>query len=110
MAEVLFAKFIETAEHRGRPLVAVAIMANHFHLLVNAPDDPDPTRLLADFKAYGSRALTRRYGAPESASWWTDNGSKRKLDTEPSVNAATRYIVEQEFPLLIWTLAKGRIV
>jgi REP element-mobilizing transposase RayT len=110
MAEVLFAQFMETAEHRCRPLVAVAIMANHFHLLVHATDDPDPTRLLADFKAYGGRALTRRFGAPESATWWTDNGSKRRLDTEASVVAATRYTIEQEFPLFIWTAAKGRVV
>jgi REP element-mobilizing transposase RayT len=110
MAEVLFAQFVETAEHRVRPLVAVAIMANHFHMLVNAPDDPNPTRLLADFKAYGSRVLTRRFGAPESEEWWTTNGSKQKLDTEVSVIAVTRYIVEQEFPLLIWTAMKGRIV
>jgi REP element-mobilizing transposase RayT len=110
MAEVLFAQFVETAEYRFRPLVAVAIMANHFHMLVHAPDDPDPKRLLADFKSYGSRALTRRFGAPESETWWTDKGSKRKLDREASVIATTRYIVEQEFPLLVWTAAKGRIV
>jgi REP element-mobilizing transposase RayT len=110
MAETLFAQFEETAKHRCRPLVAVAIMANHFHMLVNAPDDPDPTRLLGDFKAYGTRALTNRYGAPASETWWTENGSKRKLETEASVIATIRYIVEQEFPLLIWTATKGRIV
>ena len=37
-------------------------MANHIHLVVETQDDAEPTKILADFKAYGSRALTARFG------------------------------------------------
>ena len=45
---------------------------------------------MADFKAYGSRALNRRYGRPPSETWWTDKGSKRKLPNEEALAAAVR--------------------
>jgi REP element-mobilizing transposase RayT len=109
-AGVLFAQFSETADYRCRPLHAVAIMWNHFHMVVNAPDDPPPKRLLADFKAYGSRALNRHFGTPASEEWWTENGSKRNLPSEPAVIAGVRYVVGQPDPLLLRTCEKGRIV
>ena len=55
-AEVVLAQFQETARYRGWELLAVAIMANHVHLVVGVPGDPNPTKVLGDFKAYGSRA------------------------------------------------------
>jgi hypothetical protein len=41
-AELLLFQFQETAEHRRWTLLAVAIMVNHFHVVVQVPDDPDP--------------------------------------------------------------------
>src|SRR5690349_10365499 len=41
-AEALLAQFQETAAYRGWTLRAVAIMANHFHIIVQVPEDPDP--------------------------------------------------------------------
>src|SRR5438309_8929958 len=38
-AEELLAQFQETAAHRGWKLHAVAIMVNHFHLVVEVPGD-----------------------------------------------------------------------
>src|SRR5262249_35356128 len=73
-AEALLAQLQETATCRNWTLRAVAIMANHFHLVVEVPGDPDPRKVLADFKAYGSRALNRRWGKPLSDTWWTDRG------------------------------------
>lgn len=98
----LLEQFQETAEHRGWLLLAVAIMANHFHIVVGVEGDPAPGRILGDFKSYGSRKLNRGWGQPESDTWWTESGSKRKLATEANVLAAVRYVEEQEFPLLIW--------
>jgi len=59
-AEALLAQFLETANYRGWELLAVAVMANHAHLVVGVPGDPDPSDVLGDFKGYGSRALNRR--------------------------------------------------
>jgi hypothetical protein len=92
-------------------------MSSHFHLVVGTPGDPDPSALLADFKSYGSRALNRRWPKPESETWWTDSGSKRKLPYPSSVLAAIQYVLDQEYPLVIWTaripelnLTGGRLV
>ena len=55
-AEKLLGQFQETAGVRHWELHALAIMANHFHIVVTVPDDPSPRKILIDFKAYGSRA------------------------------------------------------
>jgi hypothetical protein len=57
-AEVLLQQFRDTATYRGWQLLAVAILSNHVHLVVGVNGDPDPTKVLGDFKAYGSRALS----------------------------------------------------
>src|SRR5258708_5776120 len=49
----------ETARYRGWWLRGVALMANHAHLVVGVPGDPDPHSLVRDFKSYGSRTLNR---------------------------------------------------
>jgi hypothetical protein len=110
-ADVLLGQFQETAGYRAWTLRAVAIISTHFHIVVQVPDDPDPGRVLADFKAYGTRALSRRYGKPQSETWWTENGSKRKLRDELALAAAIHYVLfRQECPLVVWSPELGRIV
>ena len=104
-AKALLQQLQETADHRGWLLLAVGIMTNHFHLVVGVPGDPLPKKILGDFKSYGSRALNRQWTKPASGTWWTDSGSKRKLADETAVQAAVRYVMNQEHPLLIWTAA-----
>ncbi len=102
-AEALFDQFQETASYRCWQLLAVGILANHVHGVVGVPGDPDPSDILGDFKSYGSRRLNRTWGKPPSGTWWAESGSKRKLPNEEAVLAAIRYVMEQEYPLLIWT-------
>ncbi|MAG93631.1 MAG: hypothetical protein CMJ48_07765 [Planctomycetaceae bacterium] len=116
-AEQLFDQFQETERIRGWRLFAVAIMANHCHLVTGVPGDPDPKRLLQDFKSYGSGRLNRHWPRPESGTWWTESGSKRKLPDDDAVLAAIRYVINQQHPLLISTvpipelnLPGGRII
>jgi REP element-mobilizing transposase RayT len=110
-AEALLAQFQETAAYRGWELRAVVIMANHFHIVVQVPDDPHPRKILADFKAYGSRTLNRRYGAPPSEAWWTEKGSKRKLADDEALAAAIHYVLyKQTRPLVVWSPELGRLV
>jgi REP element-mobilizing transposase RayT len=101
-AVVLLAQFQETAAYRQWQLVAVAVMANHIHLVVGVPGDPAPEELLQDFKSYGSRALNRRWGKPVSETWWTESGSKRKLPDEAAVRGAIEYVRNQERPFVVW--------
>ena len=110
-AETVFNQFQETAQFRGWTLRAVSIMHNHFHMVVQVPGDPSPRKLLADFKAYGSRALNRRFGRQPSETWWTGKGSKRKLPNDRAVADAINYVLyKQPNPLLVWSLELGRIV
>ena len=108
-AEILLAQFQETAGHRGWTLRAVSIMRNHFHMVVQVSDDPKPSKILVDFKAYGSRALNRRFGMPPSETWY--KGSKRKLKDARAVEDAINYVLyKQPNALLVWSLELGRIV
>jgi REP element-mobilizing transposase RayT len=110
-AEALLDQLQETASHRGWTLRAVAIMANHFHIVVQVEGDPSPKKILADFKAYATRTLSERFGSPASETWWTTKGSKRKLPNDQAVNAAIHYVLyKQEYPLVVWSPETGRIV
>jgi REP element-mobilizing transposase RayT len=101
-AECLLTQFHETARVRGWLLVAVAIMANHVHIVLGVPDDPDPAALLRDLKSYGSRRLNQCGTRSHARTWWTQSGSKRKLSDEAAVLAAVDYVRQQEHPLVVW--------
>ena len=107
-AEAALAQFRETAKYRGWTIEAVAIMHNHFHIVVGVPGDPAPGKILGDFKSWGTRALTKIFGAPPSETWWTERGSKRKLKNEEAILAAIHYVLhEQPNPLITWSPATG---
>ena len=102
-ATVLLRQFQETAKFRQWHLHAVSIMRNHLHLVVGVPDDPNAIKILGDFKSYGSRALTREFGKPASETWWTYDGSKRKLPNEKALADAIHYVLHKQYrPLLTW--------
>jgi hypothetical protein len=110
-AEAVSAQFLETAGYRGWTVRALAVLYNHFHLVVEVLDDPGPEKVLADFKAYGSRTLNRKYGQPPSETWWTSRGSKRKLADENALGGAIYYVLhKQPNPLVVWSPETGRIV
>ncbi|MEZ6040780.1 MAG: hypothetical protein R3C20_09750 [Planctomycetaceae bacterium] len=116
-AELLMDQFLVTAEVRRWILFAVAIMANHCHLVVGVSGDPDPEKLLGDFKSYGSRKLNRNGQTVPLDKRWTKSGSKRKLADDQAVLNAIQYTIDQEFPLVVWvnavpelSLTRGRLV
>jgi len=116
-AEALLGQFQETSAYRNWQLLAASIMSNHVHIVVGVLGDPAPSKILGDFKSYGSRLLNRSWKRPGNPSWWAESGSKRKLPRSDAVFAAVNYVKDQEYPLLTWTapipeldLAGGRIV
>jgi REP element-mobilizing transposase RayT len=110
-AQTILSQFQETAGYRGWTLRAVAIMLNHYHIVVQVPLDPDPKKILADFKAYATRALNRRYAVPPAGTWWTARGSKRKLPDERALAGAIHYVLyKQPNPLVVWSSELGRLV
>ncbi|HVK17857.1 MAG TPA: transposase [Fimbriiglobus sp.] len=100
-ARVLVDQFHETAEYRSWVIHAAAVMANHAHIVVEALSEVDPSDPLADFKAYGSRALNRRWGKSVSGTWWTESGSKRKKATAEAIEEAIEYVRTQPHALVI---------
>jgi REP element-mobilizing transposase RayT len=95
-AEVALAQFRETAGVRRWEVLAVAIMFNHFHIVVGVPGDPAPSKILGDFKSWATRALSARFGPPASLTWWTERGSKRKLSTAEAIAAAIHYVLFEQ--------------
>ncbi len=106
-AEVLRDQFEETTVHRGWTIIAGAIMSNHIHLVVGVMDDPDPSNLLRDYKSYGSRALNLRWAKPVSETWWTEQGSKRKVKDERHLSGVIEYVRNQVGALIIWEWANA---
>jgi len=102
-AEAVLKQFQETAAYRGWKLLAVSIMFNHFHLVVEVAGDPEPGKVLGDFKAYATRILNRLYGRPPSETWWTAEGSKRKLRDEKARADGIHYVLKkQPNPSVVW--------
>ena len=110
-AEAVLAQFLETAEYREWTMLAASIMANHYHLVVQASDDWEADRILADLKAYGTRKLNQAYGKPKSGTWWTSKGSKRRLKDERAIADGVYYVLhKQSRPLVVWSREHGRLV
>jgi REP element-mobilizing transposase RayT len=104
--DALAEQFKETSRFRGWIILAGAVMSNHVHLVVGVPGDPDPDKLLGDYKAWGTRRLNTQWGKRPNGTWWADGGSKRKLPREESVWSAIAYVLRQAGALRIW-IAKG---
>jgi REP element-mobilizing transposase RayT len=102
-AGIILEQFRRTAAYRGWSLLAVAVLANHIHLVVGVSGDPDPAKLLHDFKSYATRALKDRGHIPSGGRWWTESGSRRKLPDERAVAAAIAYVLRQHGALIVWS-------
>src|SRR5439155_11268524 len=85
-------EFLRTATFRHWELSAVAVMANHVHLVVVVAESNPGEKLLQEFKSYASRALNQRFGRPPAGTWWTRSGSKRRLPDDAAVPAAMEYL------------------
>src|SRR5262245_6811396 len=107
-AESLQAQFHETATYRGWQIDAIAVLATHVHIVYGVPGDPDPSRMLGDWKSYGSRALNRRFGKPPE--WWAERGSKRRLKSPQSRWGAIVYVRDQENPLVVWLSNEAKAI
>ncbi|HXD87605.1 MAG TPA: transposase [Urbifossiella sp.] len=101
-ANTILPQLRETATYRNWTLFAAAIMANHIHLVLGVVGDPDPALLLRDFKSYASRSLNRTWPRPASGTWWTENGSKRKVKDDAGLIEVIGYVRDQPFAFVAW--------
>jgi REP element-mobilizing transposase RayT len=95
-AQIVCEQFGETKDIRGWRLLAATVMANHFHIVVSADARIDSTKLLGDFKAYASRALSRHSCQREKGRWFTTGGSRRPLKDDRAVEAAVNYVLRRQ--------------
>ena len=98
-AETVLAQWQKEVRKLGWHLFVVAVMSNHFHLVVAAPRDVDKAALLNRFKTRASFALNKQYG---KRTWWTSSGSVRFSFDEPALQARINYVKNQENPLVLW--------
>ena len=95
-------QLLATAAYRGWQVHAVAVMANHFHIVATTGPAVAPDDVLRDFKCYASRALNKAWARPRSGTWWTESGSCRELPGAAVVRQKVRYTLDQEFPLALY--------
>ena len=101
-AAALVEQFQVTAGIKGWSLLACAVMADHVHWVVGIDESLHGRSARQVLKAYGSRVLNDRWGKPVCQTWWTEGGSDRALRDEQAILDAIEYVLNQEFPLLIW--------
>ena len=101
-AVVVRDQFLETARFRHWDIGAIAVMANHFHLIVTASESTLTDTLLRDLKSYASRALNLKWSKPLSGRWWTTSASRRRLPDEVAIDNAIQYVMAQQQPLALF--------
>ncbi len=77
--------------HRNWRLLAAHIRTTHVHAVVAA--ETHSQRIMVDFKAYASRALTRSGLGDSRTKRWSRHGSMRYLWTQDNVDDATSCVV-----------------
>ena len=84
---------------RGWQLHAVNARTQHVHVVVSAPGRM-PEDVMDQFKAWCTRKLKERERSLQSTTvrqnWWTQRGSKRWLNDTDSLEAAVKYVVEEQ--------------
>jgi REP element-mobilizing transposase RayT len=102
-AEAMIVQYQETARIRKWTLQAASVMFNHSHVILSASNDPDPQFLLDTLKSWATRALKKHREIPPNGTFWTSNGSKRKLADDEALLASVIYVVKkQPNPLAIY--------
>jgi REP element-mobilizing transposase RayT len=95
-AEAMIAQYRETARIKGWELQAASVMFNHTHIVIGVPGDPDPQRILDAFKSWATRAVKKIRPIPPNGTFWTADGSKRKLADEEALRLGVIYVVKKQ--------------
>ena len=91
-AEVYWKQILETAGFRKWNVLAVAIMYNHFHIVVGVIGDPKPGKVLGDFKSWGTAHIEPGVWSDERRGLGGRSAARRrKLGDEEAVVAAVHY-------------------
>ncbi len=84
----------DVSVHRGWALYAAHVRSNHVHVVLGGAASPE--RMMNDFKAYASRRLNAVMPEWVDLPKWTRHGSTRYLWKPTDLEAAIRYVVEEQ--------------
>ena len=91
---IVLQTILEVCSTRGWTLFAAHVRTNHVHVVVHAPQDPE--RVAGDFKAYASRNMNSANFDFHDRKRWSRHGSTRYLWRNEDVEAAIRYVVDEQ--------------
>jgi len=98
---IVFDAVIEVCEYRGWRLIAAHVRSTHVHVIVQAACKPE--KVMNDFKAYASRALTRAGYENPNRKRWSRHGSTKYLWESEEVESAVHYVIrEQGEPMALY--------
>jgi REP element-mobilizing transposase RayT len=86
----------EVAAYRGWRILALAVLSNHVHVVVETEEDrqnANPEKLTNDFKSYSTRRLREAGLLSPSIRVWEHHGSTRFLKTPEAVENACHYVL-----------------
>jgi Transposase IS200 like len=92
---------LEHCRIRGWKPHAVNVRTQHVHVVVAAPEY-EPKVVMDQFKAWCTRKLKQQERllqqgtSPIRENWWTQGGSKRRLNTQRALENAIRYVLEDQ--------------
>jgi REP element-mobilizing transposase RayT len=95
-AAVLISQYQDTSRIRGYELCVASVMADHTHLVIGVPGDPDPDHLRELYKTWATRALKARWPLPASGTFFTAKGSVRKKADVDALGQAVIYVARQQ--------------
>lgn len=79
-------------EIRSWIIHALNVRTNHVHLVCAA--DRPPEKIMGECKAWSSRRLRERAGAPDRV--WARHGSTRYITTEASLRRTIQYVLFEQ--------------
>jgi REP element-mobilizing transposase RayT len=102
--QVVLRTIQEVSAHRRWRLLAAHIRTFHLHLIAHAECGPD--KVMEDYKAYCTRRLREGGFEPTRRHHWTEGGSKRYLWKAEHLQAAIKYVVEEQGePMVVFRAA-----
>jgi hypothetical protein len=75
-------------------LSAAHVRSNHLHVVISATCTPE--KVMADLKAWCRRRLWEACNESSDRDRWTQHGSTRYLNDQRSLDAAVKYVIEDQ--------------
>ena len=104
---IVIRSILEVCAHRCWPPIAVHVRSSHVHVVLDAPEPPEP--VLTALKSYASRALNRAGLDVPNRRRWSRHGSTRYLWNRVAIDRAVGYVADgQGEPMELYLFPPSR--